>query len=58
VKYRIENIAVPETNGLARPGFPGDNAIDLGHRRIVHVINVIENGTPNISVKVLTEEDD
>lgn len=50
MKYRIENIHVPESGGIAKPG---DESRDLGNRRIVHVLEV--NGT---RLRVLTEEAD
>jgi hypothetical protein len=60
VKYRIENIAVPETVGIARPDLPSDRVMDLGNRRIVQVVGFGEtlSSTGEVRLKVLTEQDD
>jgi len=52
MKYRVENIHVPEHPGIAQPG--GESR-DLGGRRIVHVLGAVpaNNG---VQLRVLTEE--
>jgi hypothetical protein len=60
MKYRVENIAVPETVGIARPDLPSDRSIDLGSRRIIQVLGNAEtlSATGEVRLKVLTEQDD
>jgi hypothetical protein len=59
MRYRIENIWIPETGGLADPGDPNDKNQDLKGRRIVHVLGVEPKpGMPGVKARVLTEEAD
>lgn len=60
MKYRVENIAVPETVGIARPDLPSDRSMDLGNRRILQVLGPAEelSSTGEVRLKVLTEQDD
>ena len=56
MKYRIENIDVPETRGIARPE---DESRDLNGRRIVHVLGVDPGPAgQGATARVLTEESD
>jgi hypothetical protein len=57
MKYRIENIHIPGSGGIAHPEDPNDQSRELKGRRIVHVLDA----TPDASgarVRVLTEEAD
>jgi hypothetical protein len=54
VKYHIENIIVPESDGTAQPY---DKNTDLGSRRIIHVLDVVNTTVAGVSLRVLTEED-
>lgn len=58
VKYRIENIYVPETVGTARPDLASDESCELGKRRVVHVLGIVPPDTGNglVRLRVLTED--
>ena len=60
MKYRVENIDVPETVGIARPDLPTDRSMHLGNRRIIQVLGPAEelSTTGEVRLKVLTEQDD
>lgn len=52
LKYRVENINVPEHHGIAQPD---SEWRELNGRRIVHVLSVAPAGTSQ-NLRVLTEE--
>ena len=56
--YRIENIEVPETGGIAQLGSVNDKFREVEGRRIVHVLEVRKTQTGETRMKVLTEESD
>jgi hypothetical protein len=58
MKYRIENVHIPESAGIARPEDPNDQSRDLNGRRIVHVLSVEQNSSGGVRARVLTEEAD
>jgi hypothetical protein len=58
MRYRIENISVPHLGGIAHPGTPHDDSRELKGRRIVHVLKAVDSGASEMSLQVLTEEED
>jgi len=57
VRYRIENVNIPESRGIAQPGTPNDASRELPGRRIVCVLDARPaTGTGEASLRVLTEE--
>jgi len=56
VKYRIENVSVPEYDGVA---MSGDKHRNLAGRRIVQVLGEPKpKGDGTVSLRVLTEQEE
>lgn len=59
MKYRIENVSIPEIKGVARPGTQSDASRELEGRRIVAVLEASPaTGSSDATLRVLTEEAD
>jgi hypothetical protein len=56
MKYRVENVFIPETKGVAQLEGPNDKSQDLKGRRIIHVIDTQAQGHEGVRARVLTEE--
>jgi hypothetical protein len=57
VRYRIENVSIPETRGIANPGTVNDGNRDLPGRRIIAVLEAKPAAsTGDAILRVLTEE--
>lgn len=57
MKYRVENIFIPEHGGIAYPGESSDKSQDLKGRRIINVVSVTPDNS-GVRARVLTEETD